>query len=89
MKMIVFSPAAYNLAEATRTIEIAKACRGLFDILFVSYGGDVEGLIEEEGFVIRRLSPRLTAKKIDYLYRVDHGQTFGYIFSVTADGQIA
>ena len=35
MKTIVFSPAAYNLAEATRTIEIAKACRGLFDILFV------------------------------------------------------
>jgi len=82
MKTIVFSPAAYNLAEATRTIEIAKACRGLFDILFVSYGGDFEGLIEKEGFAIRRLSPRLTAKKIDYLYKVDQGQTFGYFFSV-------
>jgi len=87
MKTIVFSPAAYNLAEATRTIEIAKACRGLFDILFVSYGDDFEGLVEEEGFVIRRLSPRLTAKKIDYLYRVDQGQTFGYFFSVAEDGQ--
>jgi UDP:flavonoid glycosyltransferase YjiC (YdhE family) len=82
MKVLVFSPAAYNLAETTRAIEIAKACRDLFDILFVSYGGDFEGEIAKAGFEIRRLGPRLTPAKIDYLYKVDQGQAFGYFFSV-------
>lgn len=82
MKMMVFSPAAYNLAETTRALEIAKACRELFDILFVSYGGEFEGLLEEEGFPVRRLTPRLTPNKVDYIYRVDQGQALGYLFSV-------
>lgn len=81
MKTLIFSPAAYNLAETTRAIEVAKACRELFDILFVSYGGDFEHLIEEQGFAVRHLEPRLTPAKIDYLYKVDQGQAFGYFFS--------
>jgi UDP:flavonoid glycosyltransferase YjiC (YdhE family) len=82
MKTLIFSPAAYNLAETTRTLEIAKACRDKFDILFVSYGGQFENLIVEEGFEVRHLAPRLTPEKIDYLYRVDQGQALGYFFSV-------
>ncbi len=82
MKTLVFSPAVYNLAETTRALEIAKACRESFDILFVSYGGEFENLIEQEGFAIRRLEPRLTPEKVEYLYKVDQGQAFGYFFSV-------
>ena len=82
MKTLVFSPAAYNLAETTRTLEIAKACRSKFNILFVSYGGEFENLIEKEGFAIRHLEPQLTPEKIDHLYKVDQGQTLGYFFSV-------
>ena len=79
--MIIFSPMACNLAETTRTLEIAKACRDIFDIVFVSYGGEFENLIEKEGFVIRHLEPNLTPEKIEYLYKVDQGQKFGYFFS--------
>lgn len=81
MKSIIFSPMACNLAESTRTLEIAKACRDIFDIVFVSYGGEFENLIEKEGFVIRHLEPNLTPEKIEYLYKVDQGQKFGYFFS--------
>lgn len=72
---------ACNLAETTRTLEIAKACRDIFNIVFVSYGGEFENLIEKEGFVIRHLQPKLTPEKIEYLYKVDQGQQFGYFFS--------
>ncbi len=82
MKSIIFSPMACNLAETTRTIEIAKVCRDIFDIVFVSYGGEFENLIEKEGFVIRHLEPNLTPEKIEYLYKVDQGQEFGYFFSI-------
>jgi UDP:flavonoid glycosyltransferase YjiC (YdhE family) len=82
MKLIIFSPMACNLAETTRTLEIAKACRNIFDILFVSYGGEFENLIEKEGFVIRHLQPNLTPEKVEYLYKVDQGQKFGYFFSI-------
>ncbi|HFD40114.1 MAG TPA: glycosyltransferase, partial [Anaerolineae bacterium] len=64
MKALVFSPALYNLAEATRALEIARACRDLFDILFVSYGGQFEHLVEEAGYPIRRLEPQVTPAKI-------------------------
>jgi len=82
MRTIIFSPAAFNLAETTRAIEIAKACRRRFAILFVSYGGEFENLIEKEGFEIRRPEPRLTPDKIKYLYKVDQGQAFGYFFTI-------
>lgn len=81
MKTLVFSPAAYNLAETTRCLEIAAACRGTFDVVFASYGGEFESLIEQEGFRLRRLQPQLTPKKIDYLYRVDQGRALGSFFS--------
>ena len=82
MKSIIFSPMACNLAETTRTLEIAKACRDNFEIVFVSYGGEFENLIEKEGFVIRHLEPNLTPEKIEHLYKVDQGQKFGYFFSI-------
>ncbi len=82
MKTIIFSPAVYNLAETTRMLEIAKACRDKFDIQFVSYGGQFEHLIGEQGFRVHDLAPRLTPEKIDYVYKVDQGRAFGYLFSV-------
>ncbi len=80
-KTIVFSPAAYNLAETTRCIEIAKACKEVFNIQFISYGGDFEDLIEKEGFKVIRLEPQLTQKKIEHLYKVDQGEKLGSFFS--------
>ena len=86
-KFLLFAPAAFNLAETTRMIEIAKGIRRhssanrAFDIQFISDGGDLEKLIEEEGFPLHRMEPRLTPEKIEYLYKVDRGETFAPAFS--------
>ena len=51
MKTLVFAVAGYNLAETGRMIEIARAARKHFDVVFASYGGQFEKLIEDEDFV--------------------------------------
>lgn len=78
---IVFSPAIYNLAETTRCIEIAKACKDSFNIHFISYGGGFEHIIEKENFEITKLYPQLTPEKVKYLYKIDQGQKFGSYFT--------
>ena len=63
MKTIIFAVAGYNLAETGRHIEIARACKDDFNVVFLSYGGAYEQLIEKEGFRLRKMEPRLTAKQ--------------------------
>ena len=81
--MIIFSPAALNLAETTRCIELAKTCRKHFNILFVSYGGEFEHLIEKAGFRIVALEPRITQEKVDHLYKIADGRKIGAAFTKT------
>ncbi len=81
-KTLVFAPCAYNLAETTRMIEIAKGIRNhelagkVFDIQFISDGGSLEHLIEEEGFPLKRMEPRLTEEQIQHIAEVDRGEKF-------------
>ncbi len=82
MNTLVFSPAVYNLAETTRCIEVAKACRKDFEILFISYGGEFEGLIAQAEFALERLEPQITPEKAAHIYKVDQGTKLGYLFSV-------
>ena len=81
MKKILFAPAAYNLAEVTRAIEVAKACRDKFELLFYHHGGRYGRFIQEEGFEVREIEPRLTEEKIEHLYRIDRGDEFGDFFT--------
>ena len=69
MKTIIFAVAGYNLAETGRHIEIAKACRDNFNILFLSYGGNFESLIEDKGFTLKRMEPRLTEKQLQHVQK--------------------
>ena len=86
-KVLLFAPAAMNLAETTRMIEIAKGisrhpeASQVFAIQFISDGGEFEHLIEEEGFALKKMEPRLTPEKIEYLYKIDKGEKFGSGFS--------
>ncbi len=82
MKTLVFAVAGYNLAETGRMIEIAKAARKHFNVIFASYGGQFEQLIEGEGFPLEKMSPRLTEKKLARLRVVLSGEalnTVGYL----------
>ncbi len=76
---LVFAVAGYNLAETGRMLEIAKAARDSFNVLFMSYGGRFEGLIEEAGFALKRMEPRLTPQKLERLRVVLSGETLNTV----------
>lgn len=78
MKTLIFAVAGYNLAETGRHIEIARACKGLFNIIFLSYGGKFESLIEEEGFLLKKMEPRLAEKKLERLFEARKAIEFRY-----------
>ena len=73
MRKLVFAVAGYNLAETGRMIEIAREAQKHFEIIFASYGGQFEDLIEEEGFSLKRMEPRLSEKKLRRLRKVLSG----------------
>jgi UDP:flavonoid glycosyltransferase YjiC (YdhE family) len=81
MNTLLFAPAAYNLAETTRMLEIARASQDQFTCAFLTYGGQFEHLIEEASFPIHRLEPHLTPEKIEHLYKVDKGEKLGVMFT--------
>ena len=84
---LLFAPAAFNLAETSRMVEIAKGvmrypqARQVFAPHFISDGGEFESLIEKHGFPLTRLQPRLTAEKIEHIARVDRGEKFAPAFT--------
>lgn len=86
-KTLLFAPAAFNLAETTRMLEIAKGviqhetAKKIFDVQFISDGGMFENLIEEAGFPLKRMQPRLTSEKIEFIMKVDKGEKFAPAFS--------
>ena len=83
-KKLVMAVAGYNLAETGRMIEIAREARKHFEIVFASYGGKFEELIEKEGFNLVKMSPRLTPEKLARLRVVLSGETLntvGYLSS--------
>ena len=68
-KTLSFAPLTFDLAETTRMIEIAKGIVNqpvanlVFDVEFISNSGDLEHLIEDEGFPLMMLEPRFTPEK--------------------------
>jgi UDP:flavonoid glycosyltransferase YjiC (YdhE family) len=84
MKTLVFAVAGYNLAETGRHIEIARACRDRFNIIFITYGGNFEGLIEEEKFTLKKMEPRLTEKQLHHVRKALSGETLNTVGYFTA-----
>jgi hypothetical protein len=83
-KTLIFAVAGYNLAETGRHIEIAKACREQFNIIFISYGGAYESLIEEEGFRLKKMEPRLSEKQLSHVRKALSGETLNTVGYFTA-----
>jgi len=84
MRTLIFAVAGYNLAETGRMLEIAKACKGKFEMVFMSYGGQYESLIEEQGFLLRRMKPRLTKQQLDHVRLALSGETLNTVGYFTA-----
>ena len=79
LKTFIFAVAGYNLAETGRMIQIAEAAKKYFNIIFISYGGQFEPLIEEENFELVKMEPRLTERKLARLKVVLSGETFNTV----------
>jgi len=62
-KPLLFAPCAFNLAETSRMVEIAKgvaqnaAASQAFEIHLISDGGAFESLIEKHGFALTPMDP--------------------------------
>jgi UDP:flavonoid glycosyltransferase YjiC (YdhE family) len=84
MKTLVFAVAGYNLAETGRMIEIARASRKHFKVIFASYGGQFEELIQAEGFHLEKLIPRLSEEKLARLRVVLSGETLNTVGYLSA-----
>ncbi len=84
MKTLIFAVAGYNLAETGRMLEIAGACKGKFEIIFVSYGGQYESLIKEQGFLLRKMEPRLTRQQLEHVRLALSGETLNTVGYFTA-----
>jgi UDP:flavonoid glycosyltransferase YjiC (YdhE family) len=86
-RTLVFAPCAYNLAETSRMVEIAKAvardpvASKVFGIQFISDGGEFEPMIEKHGFALTRMEPCLTLEKIEHIAKVDRGEKFTPAFT--------
>jgi UDP:flavonoid glycosyltransferase YjiC (YdhE family) len=86
-KRILFAPATYNLAETTRMLDIARGvsrhefAKDIFEVYFLSEGGQFERLIEKEGYTLERSGPPLTDEKIAHIYAVNDEEKIGTIFT--------
>jgi hypothetical protein len=84
MRTLIFAVASYNLAETGRMIEIGRAARKHFNVIFASYGGQFERLIEEEGFPLTKMKPRLNQERLDRLRVVLSGETLNTVGYLSA-----
>ncbi|MGB9514255.1 MAG: nucleotide disphospho-sugar-binding domain-containing protein [Candidatus Acidiferrum sp.] len=69
------------MVEIAKGVERHPEASRAFRIHFISDGGDFEGLIENHGFSLTRLEPRLTNEKIEHIARVDRGEKFAPAFT--------
>lgn len=79
--VLLFAPETLNIAETTRMIEVARAAHGDFTCHFMGYGGEYEQLITEAGFPLHRLTPTLTPKRVEELWKADRMERGGRFFT--------
>ncbi|PEX80695.1 glycosyltransferase [Bacillus cereus] len=70
-KTILFAPETFNLAETTRSIEVAKECSEYFHCIFIGYSRKYAYLIENANFEFIHLEPVLSEDDITQLMKVD------------------
>ncbi len=80
---LAFFAYAYNLAEVTRAVEIARALRDRgAGIHFFTHGGTDQSRITEADFPLTVLEPLITPEKHAYLIDLDQGRQLGQPFTV-------
>lgn len=80
-RTIIFAPETFNLAETTRSIEVAKKCSHVFNCIFIGYSNKYSYLIEESNFTFLHLKPHLNERQITQLMNVDQMKGFKHPFT--------
>lgn len=70
-KVILFAPETFNMAETTRSIEVAKKCSENFHCIFIGYSRKYAYLIEKANFEFIHLEPDLSEDDIIQIMKVD------------------
>lgn len=70
-KVILFAPETFNLAETTRSIEVAKKCTEYFHCIFIGYSRKYAYLIEKANFEFIHLEPDLSEDDITQIIKID------------------
>ncbi|MCB1137593.1 MAG: glycosyltransferase family 1 protein [Leptospiraceae bacterium] len=78
---IAFFVYAHNLAETTRAIEVARACKCASK--FFVHGGIHAKRITDAGFEMKVLRPEITIEKHRYLMDLDQGRRIGHPFRLS------
>ena len=82
MEPLLFAPETWNLSETLRMLAIAKASCQSFNPVFLSYGGRFTNMVQESGFPVHELEPRLTEEKAEHLVQIDRMEKRGDFFEV-------
>ncbi|MGY3777757.1 glycosyltransferase [Isobaculum melis] len=81
MRTFLFAPETFNLAETTRMIEVAKACKEDATCIFMGYSQKFAYLIETAGFEFYYLTPHLTEQDVTNIMKFDQMKTIRMPFS--------
>lgn len=81
-RSLLFTPVTFNLAETTRMIEIARACRDRWRCVFGVYEPGYVHFIEDAGFEVRHLEPVFTPAEVEQVMAVDQGRGFRHPYTV-------
>lgn len=79
---ILISCAFWNMGETSLAVEIAKNLKSNNNVIFFSFGGDYEYVVENERFKIIHLKPMIDKKKTRHLYEIDRCEKFGSYFTI-------
>ncbi len=74
--VLLFAPETLNLAEVTRTLQVAKVARRSFECVFCSYDarGRNHAFIEREGFRVVPLEPQLSDERVERFWQKNRGE---------------
>lgn len=81
-RTVVLTPETFNLAETTRTIEVARALADRHRCVFAGYSERYAPLVRDAGFEMRMLEPVLTDAQAEQLLRFDQGRALRSPFDV-------
>ena len=81
MHTLLFAPATHRLGPVLTLVEVALACRGWCNPVFITFGGRFSSVVRELGLPLMELTPRLTPQRQQVLIALERGEARGELFS--------